>query len=84
MWSAPYFLYSISSKVLTASGASKRCQNNKENLIPVKCAVFDEAQGIAKTKGEKRMAESIRFGFESYELGTDEAWKRRNSREQFQ
>jgi hypothetical protein len=61
-----------------------RCQSNKENLIPVKRAVFDEAQGIAKTNEEKRMVESIRFGFESYEFGTDEAWKRRNSREQFQ
>ena len=59
-----------------------RCDTDEANLVPIKRAVYAEAVRIAQTKAEKEKADTILFGLESYEFGSDEATNRLRQREQ--
>jgi hypothetical protein len=57
------------------------CGTDQANLVPIKRAVYTEAERFAKTNDEKEIADTILSGPESYEFGYDEADKRRHARE---
>jgi hypothetical protein len=57
------------------------CGTDQANLVPIKRAVYTEAERFAQTNDEKEIADTILSGLESYEFGYDEADKRRHARE---
>jgi len=68
-------------RVFGSTGCGAQDESEK-NLIPFLKALYDEAQGIAQTKDDKKLLEFIRYAMEKIELGYEQAQKRHLERVQ--